>query len=59
MERSHRSYRVNESNKAYIFGNFHRNAYSVANTKQTRLTLGQRFANLMNPIKSTLRKAVD
>ena len=56
MERSRRSY---HKNKAAIFSNFNRHAYSVEHAKQQRLTLGQMLAKHLAPLKNTLKKAVD
>lgn len=55
MERSHRSHRMNEG----VFNNFHRRAYEIRFTKQQRVSLAQRFASLMTPVKNTLKKAID
>lgn len=44
MQRSHRSYRNNMNNG--IFTQFHRNAYSVKQYKESRMTLGKRLSNL-------------
>lgn len=53
MQRSHRSY---QQSKAGIFNTFERNAYSVACTKQSKLTFGQKisqtFKNLFKRTKA-------
>lgn len=53
MQRSHRSY---QQSKAGIFNTFERNAYSVACTKQSKLTFGQNisqtFKNLFKRTKA-------
>lgn len=55
MERSHRSHRRD----ANVFLGFNRRAYSVAYAKQQRMTLGQKMAQMLAPLKQAMRKATD
>ena len=47
MERSHRSYATRHQG---VFNYFHRNAYKVANLKESRKTLGQRLAGMFKKV---------
>lgn len=54
MERSHRSYV--QTQRYSIFNQFHRKAYATANIKQTRMSIGQRFGQLLNPLKTAMKQ---
>lgn len=55
MERSHRSYR--QTQQYGVFNQFHRNAYRVSTYKQQKLTLGQRMAKLLAPLRNAMKQS--
>lgn len=56
MERSRRSHH----NKPYkAFSQFERHAYSVAQAKYQRKTIGQRIASMLKPLKQAMKNTAE
>ena len=53
MERSRRSHRKN----ANIYASFHRNAIKVSEARVPKMTFGQKFASMINPLKQAMKRA--